>query len=81
MSAALETNESRDVFRRSVVTSSPVWDDPPPWGEVYVCPRCGWQSKGMKHRTGAEWQGEKHALVCKPRTVREAEQASGETGD
>jgi hypothetical protein len=72
VSGVLDTHESRDVFRRHVEHRTPIFGHAPPYGEVYTCPRCGWKSKGMKWVLGAEWQGEQHALVCKPRTSREA---------
>jgi hypothetical protein len=60
----LDTNVSRSVFRRHIGHRTPLFDHAPPWGYVYTCPRCGWQSRGMKHTIGAEWQGQSHALDC-----------------
>lgn len=77
--SALDTHVSKYAIRRHIEHRTWVYEHEPPWGEVFTCPRCGWQSKGMKHRIGAEWQGEKHALVCKPRTVREDVQATSES--
>jgi hypothetical protein len=64
--ARVETNESRNRHRGAIEYVSPIWETSPDRrsGYLYTCPRCGWKSRVMKWRLGAEHEADRHALVC-----------------
>ena len=80
--SALDTNVSRTRHSPYIAYRSPLFDEDFTdlySGYRYTCPRCAWRSRTKKYRLGAEWQADKHALVCKPRTLREDVSSTSES--
>lgn len=78
----LDTNVSRRRHAAAIVYRSPLFDED--WSDLrkgyrYTCPRCGWKSRTLKARYGAEHWADRHALDCKPRSAREDELATSES--
>jgi hypothetical protein len=59
----LDTNVSAKAWRARVQHRSVIFGAPQS-GEVYVCPRCEWESRPMRWRDGAIRLGMEHALAC-----------------
>lgn len=61
-----DTNVSRSRHAASITLAAVAWGTSPDGrdGYLYECPRCGWHSRVMKWRLGAEHQADEHALKC-----------------
>lgn len=65
-SRVLDTNESRNRHLADIAYAAAAWGTSPDGrdGYLYTCPRCGWLSKVMRWRLGAETQADSHAIAC-----------------